>query len=204
MKIATFIKQSLIDWHGKIAATVFTQGCNFNCSYCHNQLLIPYHSSIHSNLTVESDFFDYLNQRKNWIDGVVISGGEPTIQPDLINFASKIKGIGYPIKLDTNGSNPNILQELITSKLIDYVAMDVKTIIDFTNYEELVQSNDAKLISKIEHSIDTILNSQIEYEFRTTIVPYHHNQQMINNIKEMFANRNLKFQEYRCPDKYSR
>ncbi|NJO88455.1 MAG: anaerobic ribonucleoside-triphosphate reductase activating protein [Chloroflexia bacterium] len=126
MRIGGFVKQSLIDYPGKIAAVVFTQGCNFRCGYCHNpQLVLP-------NLFIERfdlaplNIISYLEQHRNWLDGVVVTGGEPTIHKDLPLFLKEIKKLGYAIKLDTNGTNPHLLEQIIKNKLADYIAMDIK------------------------------------------------------------------------------
>jgi len=124
MIIGGFQKFSLLDYPDKISAIIFTQGCNFNCSYCHNKELIskePYDNSINI-----EEIWNFLNKRWKQLDAVVITGGEPTLQPDLIEFMQKIKNLGFLIKLDTNGSNPDVIKEVIRLKLADYIAMDVK------------------------------------------------------------------------------
>ena len=122
MNIGGLVKNSFVDYPQQIAAVIFTNGCNMNCWYCHNQDLIT-----GTRARIPEDFvLSYLKERKNKIDGVVITGGEPTLQIDLLPFIKKIKDMGYLVKLDTNGSNPNILEELISLKLIDYIAMDIK------------------------------------------------------------------------------
>ena len=163
MKIAGFVKNSFVDYPNKISAVIFTYGCNFNCWYCHNKHILK--SDV--KLLNQQEIFDFLNKRKGLIDAVVISGGEPTLQNDLDIFITKIKKMGYLVKLDTNGSNPNLLQDLIDKKLIDYIAMDIKN--DFENYSYTcgVKVN----IENIKKSIDILLSSKIDYEFRTTLAP---------------------------------
>jgi pyruvate formate lyase activating enzyme len=177
MIIGGLQKVSLIDYPGKISAVVFTQGCNFNCFYCHNKLLLD--RNVPARVTEET-FFDFLEKRKEKLDAVVISGGEPTIQPDLILFIKKIKRLGYLVKLDTNGSNPDILERIIIENLVDYIAMDIKT--SYLDYERVTQMRfvDTEKISK---SINLIKNSKIEYEFRTTLATGV--EENLRKIKEM-------------------
>lgn len=157
-------KTSLIDYPKKIASIVFTQGCNFRCGYCHNPELLSFDSN---NVRYDiSDFLSFLKTRIGKIDGVVITGGEPTLQSDLYNSIKEIKSLGFSVKLDTNGSNPQYLEQLISENLIDYIAMDIKAPLEkyklITNVEV-----DTK---NIQSSITMIMNSQIDYEFRTTVL----------------------------------
>ena len=123
MKIGGFLKQSFVDFPATISAVIFTSGCNINCWYCHNRELID--GTKEEDVSLEY-IYDFLEKRKGFLDGVVISGGEPTLQRDLKHFIYKVKELGFKIKLDTNGTNPNILKELLNEKIIDYVAMDIK------------------------------------------------------------------------------
>ena len=175
MIISGFNKLTLSDYPGKTAAIVFTGGCNFNCSYCQNSSLINIHNE---ELISEEEIFGYLDKRKNVLDGVVISGGEPTIQKGLKEFIKKIKEKGFLVKLDTNGSNPQVLEDILKEDLIDYVAMDVKNI--FTEYE-LVTKNKVN-ISNLEKSIRLLKNSNIDYEFRITIIKNYHD---VNKLLEI-------------------
>ncbi|MDR0291796.1 MAG: anaerobic ribonucleoside-triphosphate reductase activating protein [Elusimicrobium sp.] len=162
MKIGGLIKTSLVDYPGCVSAVIFTQGCNMRCAYCHNpelvypdMLLDPYD---------EGAVLDFLAKRKSALDGVVITGGEPTVQPDLVGFMAKVKSMGYKIKLDTNGSMPDALEKIFELKLADCVAMDIKA--PFGKYEETAGVKvDLNNISK---SMALIVASGIEYEFRTT------------------------------------
>ena len=164
MKIGGLQKFSMIDYPDKIACIVFTQGCNFRCPYCHNPELVK-PEMFGENLN-EEEFFDFLNERKGKLDAVVITGGEPTIQYDLIEFIKKIRDLGFLIKLDTNGTNPEMLKEIIDQKLVNYIAMDIKAPIH--KYESV---SGAKIDSKkIKQSIKLIKESGIDYEFRTTVV----------------------------------
>ncbi len=161
-KIAGLQKTTFIDFPEKIACIVFTQGCNFRCGYCHNPELFENNEPA---LKVPA-FFEFLNKRKGKLDGVVITGGEPTLQHDLKEFIKQIKDLGFLVKLDTNGTNPSILSELLEENLIDYVAMDIKAPLE--KYKSIVNVDfDTK---KIQKSIDLIMNSGIYYEFRTTVI----------------------------------
>ncbi|MDD3151194.1 MAG: anaerobic ribonucleoside-triphosphate reductase activating protein [Candidatus Gastranaerophilales bacterium] len=162
MKIGAYQKVSFIDYPDKLAAIVFTQGCNFRCPYCHNPELID---KISDNLIQEDEFFKFLKNRQKKLDGVVITGGEPTLQKDLSEFIEKIKKLGFLIKLDTNGTNPDILQELTENNLIDYIAMDIKAPLE--KYD--IISKNKSLTPKIAKSIELIINSNFDYEFRTTV-----------------------------------
>lgn len=164
MKIAGFQKFSLIDYPGKISAIIFTQGCNFRCPYCHNPELV--NSKLFTEILDEESILSFLKKRFGKLDGVVITGGEPLLQSDLIEFVNEIKKIGYFVKLDTNGSYPEILERLLTENLIDYVAMDIKAPLE--KYSDIAQVNIST--EKIMKSIVMLLNSNIDYEFRTTVV----------------------------------
>jgi len=135
MIIDGFQKMTLLDFPGRIGCIVFTRGCNFRCSFCQNSPLIS--CSQNQGMIQESAIFQYLEKRKNILDGVVVSGGEPLIQKGIVEFIQKIKAMGYQVKLDTNGSNPNILRNLIDQHLIDYVAMDVKNV--FPKYVNILE-----------------------------------------------------------------
>ena len=154
-------KTSLLDFPKKIAAIVFTQGCNFRCGYCHNAELLDFSAEPK---VKEEDFFDFLTKRKGKLDGVVITGGEPTVQSGLKEFILKIKDLGFEVKLDTNGTNPKVLSELL--QIIDYVAMDIKA--PFTKYGMIAGVN--VNIENIRESINLIISSNVDYEFRTTVV----------------------------------
>lgn len=176
MLIAGYLQTSLIDWTDKISSVIWTVGCNFKCPFCHNgSLVLPEVMPKKAEMFSESDIILDLEKRKKWIDGLVITGGEPTLQNDLSKFCQKVKQKGVNIKLDTNGSNPDALKELINHNLIDYVAMDLKT--NFENYSVISNSNVD--INKIIESMSLLLSSNIDFEFRTTIVPKLHN---INNL----------------------
>lgn len=157
-------KFTLIDFPGKLACTIFTFGCNFRCPYCQNpELVIDDGREPIS----ESWILNFLHRRRGFLEGVCISGGEPTIQGDLIDFLTKVKRIGYLVKLDTNGSNPEILKEAIEGGLVDYVAMDIKA--PLRKYDEVARVKVDK--GKINESIKVIRDLAPDYEFRVTVVP---------------------------------
>jgi pyruvate formate lyase activating enzyme len=168
MKIGGLQKLTLVDYPGKVAATVFLIGCNFRCPFCQNpDLVSPERAKRVEGHISEPEFFSFLDSKIGLIDGICITGGEPTINPDLIDFIRKIKAKGFLVKLDSNGSNPEVLSEIINEKIIDFIAMDVKTNLD--KYEKAIN---VKIDFKnIERSVELIKNSGIDYEFRTTVVP---------------------------------
>ena len=170
-------KLSLVDFDGYVACTLFTGGCNYRCPFCHNSPLIHHQPTIDLN-----EIFDYLNKRKKMIDAVVITGGEPTIHKELPDIIKLIKNLGFKIKLDTNGTNPKMLKELIDKKLIDYVAMDIKT--SFKTYY-LVTGVNTPLLDSVKESINILKTSNIDFEFRTTLVKEFHNLDTINEMKEL-------------------
>lgn len=191
MQIAGLQKTTLVDFPGKVATTVFTRGCSFRCPFCHNpELVIP--EKFNSLISIEG-FFDFLEKRQGKIQGVCVTGGEPLLHSDIDKFIARIKKMGFAVKLDTNGSFPERLEKLISDRNIDYIAMDIKAPLD--KYPEVakIKSNvisnpfdfaqgrlsekshgSSKLINNIKKSIDLIMNSDIDYEFRTTVChPIH-------------------------------
>lgn len=164
MKIGSIQKTSLIEFPGFLSCIIFTQGCNFRCPYCHNpELVLP---EKFGDTISENEVFSFLEKRRKYLEGVVITGGEPTIQMDIFDFIKKIKSLNFKVKLDTNGSKPEIIEELLNKNLIDYISMDIKG--PFEKYENIVG---VKVnISEIQKSIDIIINSNIDYEFKTTII----------------------------------
>ena len=166
MRIGGFHPFSLSDYPGKVAAIVFCQGCNFRCPSCHNRQLIP-NSHPQARLNPVETVLSHLACRRHQLDGVVISGGEPTIQDDLSEFLSRVKAQGYAVKLDTNGSRPCVLDALIARRLVDFIAMDVKA--PWAMYPHLTSTKPA--IASLQTSIQIISDSGIAHEFRTTAVP---------------------------------
>lgn len=167
MLISGLQKTTLIDYPGKVAATVFTLGCNFSCSFCHNSELVDGEKMKEQSVMEEKVFFDFLESRKELLDAICITGGEPTIHNDLADFIRKIKEKGFLVKLDTNGSRPKILNKLFQKNLIDFTAMDIKSSLE--KYCQAVGGQFKK--QNILESIDLIKNSGKAYEFRTTVVP---------------------------------
>lgn len=164
MRIGGLQKFSLIDYPGKMAAIIFSQGCNFRCPFCHNPELVD--PKLYRELIPEEKVLAFLRKRQGKLGGVVISGGEPTLQSDLISFLDKIRCLGYFIKLDTNGSHPEVLEKIIDLRLVNYVAMDIKA--------PLKKYNTAAGVSvsgdSIKESIRVIISSGIAHQFRTTLV----------------------------------
>ena len=185
MKIGGFIKTSLIDYPGKITSVIFTAGCNLRCRYCHNPELVLPEKINQLKLIPEDYIFKYLENNKDLLDAVVITGGEPTLQNDLINFIVKIKSLGLLLKLDTNGTRPNIIEKLIDLNLVDYIAMDIKAPLDIAKYK-LIAGNlmNIEILDKIKNSIWQIMKSDIPHEFRTTVVKQFLSKEDIYNISE--------------------
>lgn len=182
MNICGYQKTTLLDYPGHVAATFFTGGCNFRCPFCHNSDLITYPSST-DNIS-EEEIFTFLKKRKNILSGICITGGEPTLQPDLAEFIEKVSSYGYKIKLDTNGYRPEVIADLLEKNLLDYIAMDIKA--GYSNY--VTASGISNLIiKKIEDSVSIIENSGIPYEFRTTVVKELHNETDFQEIADMIS-----------------
>lgn len=164
MNIGGFQKNSLIDFPGTIACIIFTQGCNFICPYCHNPDLVAGPEKRAGLLYDEDRIFEFLAKRKGLLQGVVITGGEPTLQKDLISFCQRIKTMGYKVKLDSNGTNPKVVAELFKQELVDFISMDIKTSIE--NYDLVTTKNFYN--SRIMESIQLLMDKAPAYEFRTT------------------------------------
>ncbi len=180
IKIGGLEKSTLIDYPGHVACTVFLIGCNFRCPFCYSSELVLLEKIKLQPRILEKDFFSFLEERQGLVEGVVICGGEPTLQKDLPDFIKKIKNLGYLVKLDTNGSNSEMLKRLIKDGLLDYIAMDIKAPVEKQKYEKAagVRVN----LEKIRRSIELIKNSGVDYEFRTTVVPGIHSKEDIVQI----------------------
>ena len=170
-------KLTLLDFPGKLACTVFTGGCDFRCPFCHNASLVRLNAE--SARLPEEEFFKFLNTRKGVLQGVCITGGEPTLQPDLEQFIIKSRDLGFKVKLDTNGNNPEVLKKLVAQGLVDYVAMDIKNSLE--NYGETIGIEQFD-ISKVLQSINFLLGNPVDYEFRTTLVKQFHSTNDILSI----------------------
>ena len=183
MKIGGLQKLTLIDYPGHLAATVFLIGCNFRCDFCYSsELVLPKKIKLQPVIS-NKDFFSFLKSRKELLEGVVVCGGEPSINNSLPVFIKKIKKMGLLVKLDTNGSNPKMLKTLIDKKLIDYVAMDIKA--PKEKYLQIIDAQNVftgSLLKNIEKSINVLKKSRIDYEFRTTVVPGLHGKKDILKI----------------------
>lgn len=164
MKISGLQKNSFVDFPGKISAVLFTPGCNMDCFYCHNRILLD---SDGEKIISCDDVLSFLESRKGFLDGVVVSGGEPTLQKGLLPFLNSVKSLGYPIKLDTNGTNPEVLKSCLDKGLLDYISMDFKA--PLNKYKDICRTN--VNLEDIKRSVDLIINSGINYEFRTTLAP---------------------------------
>ena len=178
MNIVGFQKITLLDYPNKVACTIFTSGCNLRCPFCHNSSIVL---GTDTRLN-ETDIFRFLEKRVGLLDAVCISGGEPTLQLDLKGFIKNVKELGFLVKLDTNGTNYNKLVDLIESKLVDYVAMDIKNCIPKYAMTCGVQNVDMEQIQK---SINYLINSDFDYEFRTTILKDYHTEADMVRISEM-------------------
>lgn len=186
MRIGGFVKQSFIDWEGMLSAVVFTKGCNMRCGYCHNpSLVLPELMSRREDIREES-VLDYLFLRRSWLDGVVITGGEPTLHRDLPDFIAAVKEAGYSVKLDTNGTNPQMLESLVNRKMIDFVAMDIKHTPRCGDYR-LITPLSEEMMRNIKRSIRFLQTGSIPHQFRTTLLPEIHTPEVREELCKMFA-----------------
>ena len=178
IQIGGLQKTTLIDYPGRVACTVSLIGCNFRCPFCYSpELVLPERIKLQPRIS-EKDFFKFLKERKSLIEGVVICGGEPTINKDLPQLCKKIKKLGYFVKLDTNGSNPEMLKKLIDDKLVDYLTMDIKA--PKEKYGQTVGLLDCwneRMLKNIEKSIKILKGEKVDYEFRSTIVSSIHTKE---------------------------
>lgn len=193
MRIAGLQKNSMVDYPEKLAAVVFTQGCNMNCGYCHNRCLIGFE---HDGGISEEDVFAFLERRRGLLDAVVISGGEPTLQKDLPGFIRRARDMGFLIKLDTNGTNPDLLDSLIQQRLLDYVAMDIKA--PFCKYRQVCCS--PVNTGNLERSIEILQSGRVEYEFRTTYTPQLDQEDLLDIASCIRGARKFVVQQYREVD----
>lgn len=176
-----FQKLTLLDFPGKVACTVFTKGCNFYCPFCHNANLVDLGEE--QNIS-EEEVLSYLNKRIGILEGICITGGEPLLHPDLPDFIRKVKELGYHVKLDTNGSFPKQLKNLVNAGLIDYVAMDIKNSLDKYPQTAGCETLNTDLINE---SIDFLMSNVVDYEFRTTVVEELHTISDIQSIGKRLA-----------------
>lgn len=175
MKVTGIQKLTLLDYPGVVACTVFTAGCNFRCPFCHNAMLVlP--EQIDDECLTDDEVFGFLKKRRGVLDGVAVTGGEPLLHADMPEFLARVKELGYKIKLDTNGSNPELLSEIVKNKLVDRVAMDIKNA-----PEEYARTIGLKsfYIAPVERSKEMLLRGDIDYEFRTTVVKGIHTKESL-------------------------
>lgn len=195
MKIGGFQKHSLIDWDGKLSAVIFTKGCNMRCFYCHNKSLAFPELLGDSDELDENEILKYLSGRRGFLDAVIVGGGEPTVQDDLLLFLAKIKAMGFLIKLDTNGTNPDVIRQALCENLLDYIAMDIKTVLEYDNYLDISNGLSIKLFENIKRSVEILKKSGIEYVFRTTLIESIHTSEILSVLRKEFPM--IKFQKYR-------
>jgi len=181
MEIKGFIDTSFVDWDGNIVSTIFLPGCNFRCGFCHNHRLVLEPESFET--VPEEVVFSFLRRNRDFLDGVCITGGEPTLHREYLkSLCSRIKELGLKVKLDTNGTRPEVLEELISQNLVDYIAMDVKAPLNPESYSRISGRNLNGSLSEIEESIRMIINSGIDHEFRTTVIKGVHSREDIEAI----------------------
>lgn len=180
MKIGGFQKMTMLDYPEKVACTIFTYGCNLRCPFCHNASLVINDAELIS----EDEILSYINKRKGILDGVCITGGEPLLQRDIFEFLEKVKQTGLCVKLDTNGAYPELLKRAIDSGCVDYVAMDIKNSKEKYALTTGIEDID---ITPFERSVEILKSSDIDYEFRTTIVRELHTQEDIEKISEWIS-----------------
>ena len=200
MEVKGFIGISLVDWDGKNSSVTFLPNCNFRCPFCYNTKLVLHPEQLPT-VPLER-ILKYLQKNTRWIDGVVITGGEPTLHEDLPVFCREIKKLGYLVKLDTNGTNPIMIRSLISENLVDYVAMDVKAPFTEQKYAKATGvsvATMAALLPKIEESVQILLEGKVDYEFRTTLVPTIHKTVDIEAICQEIRNcRKYALQNFRA------
>jgi pyruvate formate lyase activating enzyme len=195
MKIAGIEKCSFVDYPGHLAAVIFTSGCNLDCYYCHNHSLVR-DAGPGARMWFDTEIaLAWLDKRRGFLDGVVITGGEPTLQPDLADFIRKVRAKEYRVKLDTNGTRPAVLRALIEENLLDYVAMDIKAPVE--KYEVTCG---APVDHRVIHeSIDILLAGSVDYEFRTTVLPHFTESDIFAMARRIRGARRYVLQQYRRP-----
>lgn len=180
MEIKGFLDVSFVDWDGKLTSVIFLPNCNFRCPFCHNANLVLHPEKLES---IPLEYIEeQLESKRGWIDGVCITGGEPTLHNDLPELCSRLKEMGFLVKLDTNGTNPIMLKELMDRRFVDYVAMDIKAPLTIKKYSEATGTNAEETLEKVKESIKLLLVSKVDYEFRTTVVPNIHDMDDIEKI----------------------
>ena len=180
MQIKGFIDTSFSDWDGKVSSVIFLPKCNFRCPFCYNKGLVLQPEAMP---TVACEHIKkYLEENRKWIDGVVITGGEPTNHEDLPDLCSEFERIGFHVKLDTNGTNPAMIDKLIENKLVDYVALDLKAPLTEEEYSKASGVNAMSVLDRLKESIQILFDGKVDYEFRTTVVPTLHRVDDVQKI----------------------
>ncbi len=200
IRIKGFVETSFLDWQGKLAAVLFLPGCNFRCPYCHNHPLVIQPDRLE---TIPLEYIlKRLKRLKGWIDGICVTGGEPTLTPNLLLFLEHIKEQGWAIKLDTNGTFPGRIKELMERDLVDYVAMDIKAPLDSVSYSRC--AGVSVDISAIRQSISVLTNGGIDYTFRMTVVPtLLTEEQVYEAALQLVGTRGLLLQDFNPSDPLS-
>jgi len=180
--IKGFDQMSLIDWDGMVATTLYLSGCNFRCPYCHNAGLVISPDQFES-IPVD-EILSYIREHTDFLDGAVVTGGEPCSRKTLLELLTALKEAGLSTKLDTNGSFPKVLERVIDDELVDYVAMDVKAPLDFESYRRSAGITDRKTLERVQDSIDILMEGRVDYEFRMTVVPVLHKSADLMRVGE--------------------
>jgi len=193
VKIGGFIKTTLLDWEGKVACTIYLTGCDFRCPYCHNRDLVLHPDQVEG--VDEKKMLEYIEENSDFLDGVVISGGEALINAGTLPLIKKLRKLGMKIKIDTNGNHPDVLEDLLGAGLVDMVAMDIKTSLNERYNSATGSKVDAE---NIRRSIDIVMSSAPDYEFRTTVVPIFVKPEDIENIcKEIKGAKKYRLHQFR-------
>jgi len=182
MKFAGLVKQSLVDYPGEVTAVLFTRGCNIRCPFCQNTHLLVRSPRISEPVISMEEAVAFLEERLGFLDAVTVTGGEPTLHEDLPDALAAFKALGYLVKLDTNGTNPAMLQQLIDSDILDYVAMDIKAPLDYRKYTRACGKLTTEEFFNVRSSIRMLMEAKISVEFRTTVVPLLHPPEDIEEI----------------------
>ncbi|MBN2564455.1 MAG: anaerobic ribonucleoside-triphosphate reductase activating protein [Candidatus Eisenbacteria bacterium] len=197
--IKGFDQMSLVDWDGMVATTVYLSGCNFRCPYCHNSGLVLFPDQYES-IPVD-EILEYVRAHNDFIDGVVVTGGEPCVHGKIGGFLAQLRELGVRVKLDTNGSFPELLESLITDGLLDYVAMDVKAPLDFDSYARSAGITDRRIFERVRDSVDLLMEGRVDYEFRMTVVPaLHRASDLIRVAEQVKGARRFILQKYVARD----
>ncbi len=185
MEIKGFIPNTMLDWEGKLASTVFTPGCNFRCPFCQNPDLVLRPERLEA-VPLES-VRDYIYDRQGWVDGVCVTGGEPCMNADLPGLLAAFKGLGVGVKLDTNASFPDMLERLLSEELVDYISVDVKAPLEPAAYGKAIGVRAGQLLVQVERGIEIVRGCGLDHEFRTTVVPMIHGPEEVGRIAEYLA-----------------